>query len=145
MLWQGGRLVLAGQITAGELVSFLLYAVQVAAAITALASLWGSYQQAQGAAIRGFDLMEEFRCQVVDRVVIAALRRQVGFFQLNAQNLLTKESRQRLIELIGERLKNKEEFRGKRLSLEQIIREQVKALKNQIVGKSPYKPYVAKW
>ena len=59
VLWQGGRLVLAGQITAGELVSFLLYAVQVAAAITALASLWGSYQQAQGAAIRVFDLMEE--------------------------------------------------------------------------------------
>ena len=59
VLWQGGRLVLAAQITAGELVSFLLYAVQVAAAITALASLWGSYQQAQGAAIRVFDLMEE--------------------------------------------------------------------------------------
>jgi len=58
VLWQGGRLVLAGQITAGELVSFLLYAVQVAAALTALASLWGSYKQAQGAAIRVFDLME---------------------------------------------------------------------------------------
>jgi subfamily B ATP-binding cassette protein MsbA len=59
VLWQGGRLVLAGQITAGELVSFLLYAVQVAAAITALASLWGAYQQAQGAARRVFDLLDE--------------------------------------------------------------------------------------
>ena len=59
VLWQGGRLVLDGQITAGELVSFLLYAVQVAAAITALASLWGAYQQAQGAAVRVFHLLEE--------------------------------------------------------------------------------------
>ena len=38
VLWKGGLLVLEGQITAGELVSFLLYAVSVAAAITALAS-----------------------------------------------------------------------------------------------------------
>ncbi|MCL7958671.1 MAG: ABC transporter transmembrane domain-containing protein, partial [marine benthic group bacterium] len=40
VLWKGGLLVLEGQITAGELVSFLLYAVSVAAAITALASLY---------------------------------------------------------------------------------------------------------
>lgn len=58
VLWQGGRLVLEQQITAGELVSFLLYAVSVAAAITALASLWGSYQEALGAARRVFELMD---------------------------------------------------------------------------------------
>ncbi|MFQ5889322.1 MAG: ABC transporter ATP-binding protein [Gemmatimonadota bacterium] len=58
VLWSGGRLVLEGQITAGELVSFLLYAVSVAAAITALASLWSSYQEAQGAARRVFDLLD---------------------------------------------------------------------------------------
>ncbi len=58
VLWQGGRLVVTAQITAGELVSFLLYAIQVAAAITALASVWGSYQEAQGAAKRVFELLE---------------------------------------------------------------------------------------
>ncbi|WP_420634877.1 ABC transporter ATP-binding protein [Candidatus Palauibacter sp.] len=58
VLWQGGRLVLAAQITAGQLVSFLLYAFSVAAAIMALASLWGSYQEAQGAAHRVFDLLD---------------------------------------------------------------------------------------
>jgi subfamily B ATP-binding cassette protein MsbA len=58
VLWEGGRLVLEQQITAGELVSFLLYAVSVAAAITALASLWGSYQEALGAARRVFELMD---------------------------------------------------------------------------------------
>ena len=58
VLWEGGRLIVAGQITAGELVSFLLYAVQVAAAITALGSIWSSYQEAQGAAHRVFELIE---------------------------------------------------------------------------------------
>ncbi|MEJ2547239.1 MAG: ABC transporter transmembrane domain-containing protein [Gemmatimonadota bacterium] len=58
VLWEGGRLVLAQEITAGELVSFLLYAVTVAAAITALASLWSGYQEAMGAAQRVFDLMD---------------------------------------------------------------------------------------
>ncbi|MBT8479623.1 MAG: ATP-binding cassette domain-containing protein [Gemmatimonadetes bacterium] len=57
VLWKGGLLVLEGQITAGELVSFLLYAVSAAAAITALASLYSGYQEAMGAAKRVFDLL----------------------------------------------------------------------------------------
>ena len=65
VLWQGGRLVLAAQITAGQLVSFLLYAFSVAAAIMALASLWGSYQEAQGAARRVFDLLDR-ESEIVD-------------------------------------------------------------------------------
>ncbi len=58
VLWQGGRLVITAQITAGQLVSFLLYAFQVAAAISTLASLWSSYQEAQGAARRVFELLD---------------------------------------------------------------------------------------
>jgi subfamily B ATP-binding cassette protein MsbA len=58
VLWQGGRLVITAEISAGQLVSFLLYAFQVAAAITALASLWSSYQIAQGAARRVFELLD---------------------------------------------------------------------------------------
>jgi len=58
VLWQGGRLVLDGQLTAGALVSFLLYALTVAASVGALASLFGSYQEAIGAAKRVFELLE---------------------------------------------------------------------------------------
>ena len=58
VLWQGGRLVLAGILTPGALVSFLLYAITVAAAVGALASLFGSYQEAIGAARRVFELLE---------------------------------------------------------------------------------------
>ncbi len=59
VLWQGGRLVLTGDISGGQLVSFLLYAVMVAAAITSLASLWGGYQEAQGSAERVFELLDQ--------------------------------------------------------------------------------------
>jgi ATP-binding cassette, subfamily B, bacterial MsbA len=59
VLWQGGRLVLAGALTPGALVSFLLYAITVAAAVGALASLFGSYQDAVGSARRVFELLGE--------------------------------------------------------------------------------------
>ncbi len=58
VLWQGGQLVLEGQLTAGALVAFLLYAVTVAAAVGALASLWSGYQEASGAAARVFQLLD---------------------------------------------------------------------------------------
>ena len=58
VLWQGGELVLEGQLTAGALVSFLLYAITVAAAVGSLASLFGSYNEAVGAAARVFELLE---------------------------------------------------------------------------------------
>ncbi len=58
VLWQGGRLVLEGTLTAGALVSFLLYALYVAGAVGSLASLFGAYQEAVGAARRVFDLLE---------------------------------------------------------------------------------------
>lgn len=57
VLWQGGRLVLDGVLTAGSLVSFLLYAITVAGAVGSLASLFGSYQEAVGAARRVFELL----------------------------------------------------------------------------------------
>ncbi len=58
VLWQGGRMVLAGTLTAGALVSFLLYAMYVAGAVGSLASLFGAYQEAVGAAKRVFELLE---------------------------------------------------------------------------------------
>jgi subfamily B ATP-binding cassette protein MsbA len=58
VLWEGGRLVLEGQLTPGALVSFLLYAIFVAASVGQLASLFGSYQEALGAASRVFELLE---------------------------------------------------------------------------------------
>ncbi len=58
VLWQGGRLVLEGTLTAGTLVSFLLYTITVAGAVGTLAGLFSSYQEAVGAARRVFELLE---------------------------------------------------------------------------------------
>jgi subfamily B ATP-binding cassette protein MsbA len=58
VLWEGGQLVLIGALTPGALVSFLLYAITVAAAVGSLASLFGSYQEALGAASRVFELLD---------------------------------------------------------------------------------------
>ncbi len=76
VLWQGGRLVLDGVLTPGALVSFLLYAITVAAAVGQLASLFGSYQEAIGAAQRVFELLE-MRPTVAEPVAPVALRRPV--------------------------------------------------------------------
>lgn len=74
VLWEGGRLVLAGQLTAGALVSFLLYALYVAGAIASLASLFGAYQEATGAARRIFELLDT-TATVVDPANPVALPR----------------------------------------------------------------------
>ena len=58
VLWQGGRLVLAGELTPGTLVAFLLYAVTIAGAISSLAGFYSNYQEASGAARRIFELLE---------------------------------------------------------------------------------------
>jgi len=76
VLWQGGRLVLDGTLTPGALVSFLLYALYVAGAVGSLASLFGAYQEAVGAARRVFDLLET-ESAVRDPVSPARLPRPV--------------------------------------------------------------------
>jgi subfamily B ATP-binding cassette protein MsbA len=58
VLWQGGLLVLDGRLTAGALVSFLLYTITIAASIGALATSFTTYQEAVGAAERVFEILE---------------------------------------------------------------------------------------
>ena len=57
VLWEGGRRVLDGTLTAGALVSFLFYAFFIAAAVGSLASLFGNVQEAIGAVERVFELL----------------------------------------------------------------------------------------
>ncbi len=58
VLWEGGRLVMAGDLTAGTLVAFLLYGGAISGAITALAGFYGNLQEAAGAARRIFELLD---------------------------------------------------------------------------------------
>ncbi len=76
VLWKGGELVITGALTAGALVSFLLYAITVAASVGSLASLFGSYQEAIGAAERVYELLE-MKSDVAEPVAARALTRPV--------------------------------------------------------------------
>jgi subfamily B ATP-binding cassette protein MsbA len=76
VLWQGGLLVLDGELTAGSLVGFLLYTITIAASIGALASSFSSYQEAVGAAERVFEIME-MTPAIADPPVPAVLPRPV--------------------------------------------------------------------
>jgi ATP-binding cassette, subfamily B, bacterial MsbA len=57
VLWMGGRMVLAGTLTVGTLVSFLLYAGQAASSVGGIGQLWSMYQEATGAAGRVFEIL----------------------------------------------------------------------------------------
>jgi len=57
ILWIGGRDVIAGEITAGELSAFVFYAVVVAGAAGALSEVMGDLNRAAGATERIFDLL----------------------------------------------------------------------------------------
>lgn len=77
VLWEGGRLVLAGALTPGTLVAFLLYAVTIAGAIMSLAGFWGNLQEAAGAAERVFE-MTTHPSEMMERKVPAVLSRPVS-------------------------------------------------------------------
>ena len=59
VLWVGGRQVLRGSLTAGELVTFLLYTLIVAGAIGSFTGLYSELQEALGASRRIFELLDE--------------------------------------------------------------------------------------
>jgi ATP-binding cassette subfamily B protein len=58
-LWLGGREVIEGRMTGGELSAFVLYAVLVASSGSTITELWGEIQRAAGAAERLVELLNE--------------------------------------------------------------------------------------
>lgn len=57
VLWIGARDVRAGEMSVGELVQFVIYAVMVAGAVGALSEIWGELQRAAGATERLVELL----------------------------------------------------------------------------------------
>ena len=58
VLWIGARDVRAGDMSAGSLIQFVIYAVMVAGAVAALSEIWGELQRAAGATERLVELLE---------------------------------------------------------------------------------------
>ena len=58
IFWFGGREVLADRLTAGELVAFIIYALNIARSVSGAGRLYTSFNSAAGASERLFDLLD---------------------------------------------------------------------------------------
>jgi subfamily B ATP-binding cassette protein MsbA len=59
VLWFGGRLVIAGEISPGQLIAFLIYTITVAGSVAGFTGLFSQFQEALGASSRIFELLDE--------------------------------------------------------------------------------------
>ena len=81
-LWIGGRDVVAGRMSGGELAAFVLYAVMLANAGAQLSEVWGEVQRAAGAAERLFEVLQvepAIRIPAEPRPLPAPLRGRIVF------------------------------------------------------------------
>jgi ABC transporter fused permease/ATP-binding protein len=58
VVWYGGRMVLDGRLTIGDLTAFIVYTMIVAVSLGSLAGLYGDFMRAVGASQRVFELMD---------------------------------------------------------------------------------------
>jgi ABC transporter fused permease/ATP-binding protein len=58
VLWYGGRLVLANQMTVGQLTSFFVYTLVVAFSLAAVSDVWADFMKASGAGARIFEILD---------------------------------------------------------------------------------------
>ena len=90
-----------------------------------------------------YDMVEIFRSQVVDRIVISLIQKGQ---ELEVRNgLLTDKTRQLLVKSIMERLARYEKYQGEEMKMENIILRQAKLLAKAFEGTDKFKPYLAKW
>ena len=101
------------------------------------------HAQREGKPTLVYDVIEIFRCQVVDRVVISLIQKGK---ELEVRNgLLTDMTRQLLVKSVMERLARYEKYQGEEMKMEQIILKQATLLAKAFEGTGKFKPYVAKW
>lgn len=58
IFWYGGKMVASGEMTGGELMTFMLYTVMVAGAIAGFSQLWAQLQQTFGSTARIFEILD---------------------------------------------------------------------------------------
>ena len=101
------------------------------------------HAQREGKPTLVYDMIEIFRSQVVDRVVISLVQKGQDLEVRNG--LLTDATRQLLVKSVMERLARYEKYQGQEMKMEQIILNQAKLLAKAFEGTEKFKPYVAKW
>ncbi|MDO5675672.1 MAG: CRISPR-associated endonuclease Cas1 [bacterium] len=91
-----------------------------------------------------YDLIEEFRAPVVDRTVLGMLNRREVFRQEEG-GALDKETRRKLAAAITARLGSEVLHRGQKDTLQNILFAQARTIREQLLGKGTYKPYLMRW
>ncbi len=98
----------------------------------------------QGKPTLVYDLVEFFRQQTVDRVVISLIQKHEKLGM--KEHLLDDLTRNKLVENIYERMHRYESYRSEQRKLLQIFGLQAKEYAAYLMGKSKkFKPYAAKW
>lgn len=92
-----------------------------------------------------FDLIEEFRCQAVDRAVITMLIRKEPLSLDPKTALLTEETKRLLIANVLERLASLVPSREGRMPLDEVIRRQARRLASALEEDKAYRPFVGRW
>jgi subfamily B ATP-binding cassette protein MsbA len=99
MVWFGGREVIAGRLSGGELVAFLIYGLSVGGSFAALINLYSSFQEALGAMKRVFQIMET-QPEIEDKANAQALQAVKG--QIRFENVgFSYDSRIEVLEHIN--------------------------------------------
>lgn len=90
-----------------------------------------------------YDIIEVFRAQAVDRVVISLVQKKEPL--KIKQGLLDAETRKLLVKNLTERFNRYEKYRGNEHRFCDIINLQIKEIAEFVEHKTKYKPYIAKW
>lgn len=91
-----------------------------------------------------YDVVEMFRPQVVDRVVVGLIQKGLEL-DVDSKGRLTDSTKKLLAKNILERLHRYETYRGESITMLQIIQQQAKEIASLIESREKYKPYLAKW
>ena len=90
-----------------------------------------------------FDMIEEFRAYIVDRIIFAMLSKNE---KLEIKNgLLTKATREKIAKEIYEKLATYTTYRKKSMKMENIIISQAYELKKAILEDKKYKPFIGRF
>jgi group II intron reverse transcriptase/maturase/CRISPR-associated endonuclease Cas1 len=91
-----------------------------------------------------FDLIEEFRCQAVDRAVITMISRNEPV-AVDPKGLLTEDTKRLLVSNVLERLTALMPTRKGRMPLDEVIRQQPRRLAQALTEDRPYRPFVGRY
>jgi CRISP-associated protein Cas1 len=92
-----------------------------------------------------FDMIEEFRSQAVDRVIFGMITKGEALTLETRTQRLTRETVQKVIRNILERLATPVPYRGQEKPLQEIIHAQAKLLAAHVLGQKKYRPFIASW